>query len=71
MVIFKTVILFGASWIKLPLWLDQNRLERGGHVCEPKISLTSRALTNPEKSPAKSNDTTEPILARPPLTNRY
>jgi len=56
--------------LNLPLWLAQNRLERGGHVCEPKSGLTSRALTNPEKSPAKSNDTTEPMLTRPALINR-
>jgi len=48
MVIFKTVISFGASWIKLPLWLDQNRLERGSHVFEPKGGLKSRALSRSE-----------------------
>jgi len=58
----------GVSWIKLPLWLAQNRLERGGHVCEPKIGLASRALSKP-KTTTKINDTTEPILGRPSLIN--
>jgi len=50
--------------------LGQNRLEHGGRVYEPQNGLISRALTNPEKSPAKSNDTTEPMLTRPALINR-
>jgi len=53
-----------------PLWLGQYWLERGGRVFEPKSGLKSRALTKSEKSPTKSNDTTEPILPRPALANR-
>jgi hypothetical protein len=49
--------------------LVQNRLERGGRVFEPKSGLKSRALSKAGKSPTKINDTTEPILARPTLTN--
>jgi len=48
--------------------LGQHWLERGGRVFEPKGGLKSRALTKPEKSPTKSNDITEPMLARPALT---
>jgi len=28
-------MLIGTSWIKKPLWLAQNRLERGGRVWKP------------------------------------
>jgi len=51
---------------KLSLWLGQNRLERGGHVFEPKVGLEKRALSK-SKTTTKINDTTEPILARPAL----
>ena len=61
--------MFGVSWIRLPLWLAQNRLERGGRVFEPKVGLESRALSK-SKTTTKINDTTEPILARPALINR-
>jgi len=61
--------MLGASWFKLPLWLVQNRLERGGHVFEPKSGLKSRALSKAGKSPTNINDPTEPILSRPTLTN--
>jgi len=37
-----------AEIVSLPLWLDHNRLERGGRVFEPKGGLKSRAFTKPE-----------------------
>jgi len=40
--------MIGASWIDLPLWLAQNRLERGGRVWKPKYGLPSRALSKSE-----------------------
>jgi len=41
-------MVFGVSWIKLSLWLGQNRLERGGRVFEPQCGLESRALSKSE-----------------------
>ncbi|BDZ29655.1 hypothetical protein MH1LPH_01210 [Lactiplantibacillus brownii] len=44
-------------------------LERGGHVCEPKYGLTSRAFPKLEDSPAKENFTTEHHPAHPALVS--
>ncbi|BDZ30432.1 hypothetical protein MH1LPH_08980 [Lactiplantibacillus brownii] len=44
-------------------------LERGGHVCEPKGGLTSRAFPKLESPPAKENFTTEHHPARPALNS--
>jgi len=40
--------MLNSGWPKLPLWLVQNRLERGGHVFEPQNGLESRALSKSE-----------------------
>ncbi|BDZ30027.1 hypothetical protein MH1LPH_04930 [Lactiplantibacillus brownii] len=45
-------------------------LERGGHVCEPRDGLTSRAFSKLENSPAKRNFTTEHHPARPTLISK-
>jgi len=62
--------MLSASEIKLPLWLVQHRLERGGRVFEPKGGLESRALSK-SKPTTKINDTTEPMLDRPALMNGW
>ncbi len=42
------VVINAVLNLRLPLWLGQHWLERGGRVFEPKGGLKSRALTKSE-----------------------
>ncbi len=49
--------MLGASWFKPPLWLGQNRLERGGRVLGSKWPIHSSVLGTKRQADVKAGQT--------------